>query len=826
MDYGIKEIAECVHPVRVLLRNEQQIKHILTDSRSLTEAESTLFFALRTLTGDGHRYIKALYEHDVRAFVVAQDALIDDEIAAHANIIYVRDPLDALQRLAGTWRNRFRIPVAAITGSNGKTTVKEFLYQLLSPTRKVVRSPRSFNSQLGVPLSLLKIEAEDEIAVIEAGISQPGEMERLERIIRPDYGVITNIGQAHQENFINTAEKLDEKLRLFRNSKVIVYNADDAEITEGLARNGLQTRAVGWSLKDKGAALFVQSVERESAATVVRFTFSGKEYTFTLPFTDRASLENVLHALLLIGQLDAESLALAVPRVAKLEPVEMRLEVKEGGEGNIIVNDAYNNDINSLEIALDFMQRRARHADKRRVLILSDILQSAYLTRSLYRMVADMVKRYECDEIIGIGREISGYRECFKDIEGHFFTDTEAFLHSALPATIKESVILVKGARKYRFEAIVERLAQKINETVLEINLEAMAENVRNVRKHIPDGVKVMAMVKANAYGTGAYETAKMLEEQHIDALAVAVADEGKELRKKGILTPIVVMDPEVNAFSTLIDYNLEPVVFSMPQLEELYHKIDRQGFNHFHVHLEIDSGMHRLGFAPADADKLAHWLSEQNVLSVRSIFSHLAAADEPAEDEFTLRQIATFSDAYERMAAILGYRPIKHILNSAGIMRFPQYAFDMVRLGIGLYGVSPTNGTEFASVVTLRTTLLQTTDIPAGDTIGYGRHGILPQGGTIGIIPVGYADGYDRRFGCGVGKVAIRGKLYPTIGNICMDTCMIDLTGSDARPGDKVTLFGGDAPDLCALAASVGTIPYEILSHMANRIQRVYYRG
>lgn len=827
MNYRIEEIAACVHPVDVSLHQaQQQIEHVLTDSRSLTDATTTIFFALRTMTGDGHRYINVLHEHDVRSFVVARDAILDDSVLADSNVLYVRDPLEALQRLSGAWRRNFTMPVVGITGSNGKTTVKEFLYQLLSYEKKVVRSPRSFNSQLGVPLSLFKIDATDEVAIIEAGISQPGEMERLQRIIRPTYGIITNIGQAHQENFIDTVEKLDEKLRLFKDSERIVYRADDAEIEEGLRRNGLFERAVGWSTKNPEAPLFVKEMERETALTRIECILDGKAYKLQLPFTDKASLENAMHAFLLLWVLSPDLPKCAAPHLAELEPVEMRLEVKEGGEDNLIINDAYNNDINSLAIALDFMQRRALHAGKRRVLILSDILQSAFLTRNLYRMVADMVKRYECDMIIGIGRELCAYQESFKGIEGYFYTDTESFLRSSLPGKLANSVILVKGARNYRFETIVERLAQKINETVMEINLEAMAENVKSIRRHIPQGVKVMAMVKANAYGTGAYETAKMLEEHHIDALAVAVADEGKELRKKGILTPIVVMDPEVNAFSTLIDYNLDPVVFSMSQFEELYHKIDKQGFDHFPIHLEIDSGMHRLGFSPQEAFAVAERISRQSVLSVRSIFSHLAAADEPQNNDYTMSQIKVFSEAYDKMVAILGYKPIKHILNTAGIMRFPQYAFDMVRLGIGLYGVSPTPEEKLTPVVTLRTTLLQISDMPPGSTVGYGRHGLLPKGGKIGIIPIGYADGYDRRFGCGVGKVAIRGKLYPTIGNICMDTCMIDLTGSDAQPGDRVTLFGGEAPDLQELADSIGTIPYEILSHMAMRIQRIYYRG
>lgn len=827
--YSIKVIAEKIDPPQVVLRSDEQIEYILTDSRSLTEPEHTVFFALRTATGNGHKYIDDLYRHGVRNFVVAEDASVDPIRFPKANILYVRDPLRALQKLAAAWRREFDIPVIAITGSNGKTVTKEFAYQLLSPHYNVVRSPRSYNSQLGVPLSVLKMDAADELAIFEAGISQPAEMDRIASIIAPKYGIFTNIGSAHQENFTDTAEKVDEKLQLFQGCEVIIYNADSGEIAAGLKRQGLLSRASGWSVKDPEAELFVNKIERKGNKTLLNFTLIGIDYTTEIPFTDNASIEDVLHCLLLFTVINPSLLERILEQLPTLEPVKMRLEVKEGNNGNIVINDTYNNDVNSLFIALDFLRLRASQANLKKVVILSDILQSSLTPKSLYRGVADMVKKYGCDLFIGIGKDPARNKTFFKDLESRFYPTTDDFLRSSSFDEFRDSAILVKGARAFRFERIVDKLAVKAHETTLEVNLQNLVANLKAYRTLLPEKTKIMAMVKANAYGIGAYEIAHALEEANIDFLAVAVADEGKELRKRGVLVPIVVMDPGVSDIDTLIDYNLEPVVHSQMQFDRLRTRIAREGFDDFPIHLELDTGMHRLGFLSEEADTIAKQISAQSILRVKSIFTHLAAADVPCEDLFTKRQISLYKDAYNKISKAIGYNPLRHVLNTAGCERFTDEALDLVRLGIGLYGVSPTAALALQPVVRLHTTLLQISKIAPQETIGYGRHGKLPNGGKIGIIPIGYADGYDRRFGCGVGKVVIRGKVYPTIGNICMDACMIDLSAAaegQVAEGDEVTLLGSEKEiDIAELSRAIGTIPYEIIADLALRIKRVYYR-
>lgn len=826
--YSIEVIAQKIQCVNSSIHHNENIKHILTDSRSLLEPNETLFFALRSATGDGHKYIGKLFWHGVRNFVVAADAAIDFSQYPEANFVVVSDTLRAMQRLAAAWRREFHIPVIAITGSNGKTVTKEFAYQLLSPFYRIVRSPRSYNSQLGVALSVLKMSNEDELAIFEAGISEPAEMERLAAIIQPQYGIFTNIGSAHQENFTDLEEKIDEKLLLFAQCQSIVYDADCKDIYEGLVRNKLIDRAFGWSRVDEQAPLFLQSIEPQQQGLQLTLRALGKSFTCYAPFADNASIENIMHCIALSLLLCPDRFEVILQEVAALEPVKMRLEVKEGNDNTTIINDAYNNDVNSLAIALDFVKQRAAPMQSKKVVILSDILQSALSGKSLYRSVGEMIRKYEIDQFIGIGKSLLRYADFFDGVDAHFYADAEEFLKSKLAEELKDAVILVKGARIYHFESIVDRLSHKGHETTLEVNLPNLVANYRSYRKQLPHATKIMGMVKANAYGLGAYETAKALEDAGIDFLAVAVADEGKELRKKGIHTPLVIMDPGIGDIDTLIDYNLEPVVHSVTQYKRLAKRIDNEGFDNFPIHIELDTGMHRLGFLPAEVDELQQLIEHDRILRVKSIFTHLAAADEPEQDAFTEQQIHLFKECYNKLCSKLSYKPLAHILNTAGCERFAEHAMDMVRLGIGLYGVSPSGSVKVLPVVRLHTTLLQISNIPPNETVGYGRHGSLPNGGKVGIIPIGYADGYDRRFGRGVGKVMIGDNIYPTIGNICMDTCMIDLSAapSELKEGDEVIIFGENKEmSLDVLSKAIGTIPYEIISDLASRIRRVYYR-
>lgn len=822
--YTLSALAEKIKAHEVLLRQDEPIQHILTDSRSLVEPQGTLFFALRSENDNGYNYIAKLYDHGVRSFVVRVDAPSLAEELPEANFLFVRDTLVALQSLAAVWRQEFTIPIVGITGSNGKTITKEFLYQLLGPNMRIVRSPRSYNSQLGVPLSVLNMQPEDELGIFEAGISQPTEMIRLERIIRPTVGVMTNLGMAHQEHFNSLEEKVDEKLLLFAQCQQIVCSRDDEEIRSGLRRARLLDRVRGWSFHDPTAELFVRRLEVAESHTRLSFVLEEAPYEVQLPFIDRASIENVLHCLLVISIIKPELIQTCCERIAALESVEMRLELKEGNRGNIIVNDAYNNDLNSLSIALDFLKQRASSAHLTPVVVLSDIMQSALKPKALYRTVADLLQRMGCQKLFAVGPNMQHYSECFHIEEQYFFASTTELLSFGLLTQMENSCILVKGARAFHFEQITERLAHKQHETVLEVNLEALAENLHSYRSLLPETTGIIAMVKANAYGLGAYEVAKTMEERHVRYVAVAVADEGKELRLKGILTPIMVMNPEVSALDTLIEYHLEPVIYNREMLHKLYHKVNSQGFSSFPIHIEIDTGMHRLGFPPDDMDSLATEIKASNILDPRSLFTHLAAADDPAHDDFTLGQFARFEQAAEAFAAAIGFMPLRHVLNTAGIERFSQYAYDMVRLGIGLYGVSPT-GRNLGSVARLTTTLLQTSQLRPGESVGYGRCGRLQKGGTIGIIPIGYADGYNRRFGGGHGQVEIAGKLYRTIGNICMDTCMIDLAGELFPSGQQVTLFGSSLLPLGSIAKAIDTIPYEIIAGLSPRIRRTYYK-
>lgn len=804
---------------------EARIDWLLTDSRSLAFPETTLFFALRTPVGDGHKYIPDLYRRGVRNFVVGTVPDNYETDYPDANFLRVLSPLKALQRLAERHREEYVLPVIGITGSNGKTVVKEWIYQLLMLSMNVTRSPRSYNSQVGVPLSVWLLDERSRIGVFEAGISQPGEMQALRAIIQPTIGVMTNIGPAHQENFSTIQEKCHEKLLLFKDAKVLIYNADDPVVAESVHDIGFGGQLFGWSRKDENATVFVRAIEpTEDGKTRIAYFFNGTAAEYTLPFADEASIQNSITALCVCLYLGLTPADIA-RRMALLEPVAMRLEVVQGVRGCTLINDAYNSDAAALDIALDFMNRRAKEqAAKGRTLILSDIFQTGIPAEELYAKVAEMLKSRGVERLIGVGPAISAAHTLFP-IKKSFYPTSEALLESGELDTIHDEIILLKGARNFGFEQIAKALSLRVHETTLDVNLEAIAENLHFYRSFMKPETKLTCMVKASAYGAGSVEIAKTLQERGVDYLAVAVADEGAELRRAGITAGIIVMNPEMSAFGTLFEYELEPEIYSFNLLDALIRAASRQGITDFPVHLKLDTGMHRLGFNPkTDIPVLIDRLSHQRALIPRSVFSHFVGADSDGFDDFSEKQFKLFDEASRTLQAAFPHKILRHICNSAGIERFPERHLDMVRLGLGLYGIDPIDNRVLHNVATLRTTILQIRDVPAGDSIGYSRKTVLDRPSRIAAIPIGYADGLNRHLGNRRGYCLVNGQKADYVGNICMDVCMIDVTDIPCREGDSVEIFG-DALPVTVLSDLLGTIPYEVLTSVSNRVKRVYFQ-
>ncbi len=812
MQYVISDIARIMDADRIG-SDDAQINWLLIDSRSLCFPKETLFFAIRTNRNDGHRYIEELYKRGVRNFVVST-LPADIEQFAHGNFLLVHDTLQALQRLAAYHREQFSIPVVAITGSNGKTTVKEWLYQLLSPDMNVCRSPRSYNSQVGVPLSLWLLNSHDDIAIIEAGISNPNEMDSLNRMIRPTVSVITNIGEAHQENFFTKEGKCDEKLKLMRNCETAVINLQDSFITK-VARQEILDKVKYWPS--------ILGVEKQGTTATVTFNLNGRQGQYTIPFIDNAAIENSVVCLATCASLgERVNLDAVCRRMRDLEPVAMRLEVKDGINGCTLINDSYNSDIQSLDIALDFMNRRPDTKEQKRTLILSDILQSGEAPRTLYSKVASMAEQRGIEKFIGVGEQLSSCQQFFK-MDSVFFSTTEELINSDTFANLNNEFILIKGARKFHFDRLSDLLTLKVHQTILEVNLNALIENLHYYRSFMSPETKMVCMVKASAYGIGSLETSKTLQDQGVDYLAVAVADEGADLRKAGITSNIIIMNPEMTSFKMMFDYRLEPEVYSFKLLEALIYAAEKEGITNFPVHIKLDTGMHRLGFNPEeDMDKLIRRLDKQSALVPCSVFSHFVGSDDDGFDSFSQRQFELFDKASQQLQAAYSHKILRHICNSAGIEHFPKYHLDMVRLGLGLYGINPRDNKVINNVATLKTTILQIRDVPAGDTVGYSRKGHVNHVSRIAAIPIGYADGLNRKLGNGNCFCLVNRKKAPYVGNICMDVCMIDVTGIECNEGDHVIIFGDELP-VTVLSDALDTIPYEILTGISNRVQRIY---
>lgn len=797
------------------------VSYLLTDSRRVVSPRYSIFFAIKGERHNGHKFLQELYSKGVRQFVVEYTQELNFADMPQANILKVENSVWALQQAAAYHRRQSAIPVIGITGSNGKTIIKEWLATLLGKQFNIVRSPKSYNSQIGVPLSVWQINDTYTLGIFEAGISRPGEMARLAEVIKPTIGLFTNIGTAHDEGFENTVQKIREKLKLFQSCQSILYCWDHILIHEQVeALRQPEQQTFTWSRREPEADVILFQTEQEHGQSVLHIRYTEHDLQVQVPFVDDASLENVMHCISVMLYFGMDVIEIQ-SRLRMLQPVSMRLEMKEGINGCYLIDDTYNNDLAGLTMGLDFLNLQQQRDTK--ALILSDVLETGLPEKELYQHISHLLQTKGVNRLIGIGEVISRNRQYFLQ-SSEFYPDTSSFLKQPLLKKFTNELILIKGARSFEFEQIVQKLLQKTHGTVLEINLDALSHNLNYYKSKLSNQTKIMVMVKAFAYGSGSAEIASMLQFHRVDYLAVAYADEGVVLRENGIHLPIMVMNPSPQTFDKLLSYRLEPELYSFSILHnfiQYLHTTAQQS----PVHIKLDTGMHRLGFEEQDLPQLIQILRAHPELRVSSVFSHLAAADEEEYNYFSTEQMQKFKRMAVAIEAVLPYLPIKHILNSAGIVRFPEYQLDMVRLGIGLYGVEATHQeqAQLETVGTLKTTISQIKRVKAGDTIGYSRKGKVSRDSRIATIAIGYADGFDRRLSNGVGKVWINGKLAPLIGNVCMDMSMVDITGIEAEEGDEVIIFGRQHP-IGEMARQIGTIPYEILTGVSERVKRVFY--
>jgi alanine racemase len=815
--YTLGQIAEILQVQAGTSCSDRTIDHLVIDSRRLIDPEASLFFALHAQR-DGHEFIVDAYANGVRSFVISEDSWMNRY--SDASFLLVPDVLDALQQLAAYNRASHDLQIIGITGSNGKTIVKDWLSQLLSKDFSVVKSPKSFNSQIGVALSLWEIDQEYNLGIFEAGISKPGEMDRLQKMIQPSIGVLTNIGEAHAEGFSSTEEKLKEKLKLFKETSLFIYSP---MYTAGLSEEILPGKQrFSWSFTGP-ADLQVLDKQLLDGKTLITVEVQGRRLKCSLPFSDQASIENAVicwSTSIALGY-NAQSL---VTKLESLTVLSMRLELKNGINQCSIIDDSYSADISSLAIALDFLNLQNQHP--RKTLILSDLFQTGRSQAQLYQEIGDLLRQKQVSRLIGIGASISTFKDLLPP-DAKYYPDTNAFLNDFQHLQFHDESILVKGARVFEFERISKLLTQKIHDTVLEIDLSALASNLKFYRSKLKPGVKVMAMVKAFSYGSGSFEIANVLQYHKVDYLAVAYTDEGVALRKAGITLPIMVISPEPSAFEAILRYHLEPEIYSLQILQQFSGFLaDANALGEaFPIHLKIDTGMHRLGFEAEDIDDLLEGLQGAKNIDVKSIFSHLVASDDAIHDDFTRQQVDYFRTIAARITESLGYRPLRHICNTSGISRVPEAHLDMVRIGIGLYGFDAAlkKNQGLQTVARLKTTVTQVRKVKAHESVGYSRRGLMPQDGSVATVKVGYADGYSRMFGNGVGRMRIQGKDVPTIGSICMDMCMLDVTGLNVKTGDEVIVFD-DQLTIEQLAKQIQTIPYEILTNISQRVKRVYF--
>ena len=812
--YTLADVASALNAELIGDKNSC-VDKLSIDSRVLGKNNKTLFFALKTSKNDGHKYIHELIDRGVVNFVVEK---IPEN--CEANFVVVENSLLALQKLAKWKRNLSSLKTIGITGSNGKTVVKEWLYQLLKKDFNIVRSPKSYNSQVGVPLSVWEIKPENDLGIFEVGISEPNEMEVLEEIVHPEIGIFTNIGNAHSENFNSLEQKINEKINLFKNSKKLIFK-DEGSLGEIIKKSELlkNVEKLSWSLTSK-ADLQILGVLKGKSSSTITGIYKSEVSTIEIPFIDNASVENAVTSWLLMLDFGYTTNDIS-ERMQLLSPIEMRLEQLEGNNNCTLINDGYSFDINSLKIALNFLDTQIQHT--KRTVILSNIEQSGIEPVKLYHEVASLTQQYKIDKVVLVGDEISAYKKLFSADKVIAFNSTEELLENLNLVKLNNETVLIKGARSFRFERVVKLLAKKTHDTILEVNLSAIVRNLNFFKSQLKPQTKLMVMVKAFSYGGGSYEIANVLQYHNVDYLAVAYADEGKALRDAGISTPILVLNPEVSSYETLIKYNLEPEIYSIRVLEEFQKTLNGKQFA---IHIKIDSGMHRLGFQNSDISRLLENLNQNKNIEVKSIFSHLSSADDLSESNFTKQQANYLQEAYNLIVEKLEYKPILHLLNSVGIVNYPQFQFDMVRIGLGLHGISSnTDAQQFLEPVTsLKTVISQIRTISEGESVGYNRKFIAENEMTIATLPIGYADGIDRRWGNEIGEVIINNRRSKIIGIIAMDMLMIDVTKIECTEGDEVEVFGENIT-VTELSDKIGSIPYEVLTKISPRVKRIYFQ-
>ncbi len=817
MNYSFFDISKNIACKNVhVFDKSHAITSVFIDSRQKTDLSNALFFAIKGVRNDGHQFIHELYKKGCRNFVVEEKLTLKN-----ANFIVVQNSLAALQEFATFHRKKFKYPVIAIAGSNGKTIVKEWLHELLWKDYYIVRSPKSYNSQVGVPLSVLQMEPSHQLAFIEAGISKPDEMKKLNKIIAPTVGIFTNIGQAHDEGFLDLTQKIHEKVLLFKNCETVLFCEDHQAIKKELSQ--LKAKKISWSKTNKKAHLWVSNIKSENNKTHLSGVFNGKNQEIIIPFTDLASIENSIHCWLFLLWMECPENDIKA-RMLELHPIEMRLQLKEGVNNCLLINDTYNSDIHSLRIALDFLSQMQNNK-KKKIVILSEILQSGKTEKELNTEILSLLKQHKIDQFIGVGSKFKSSQFRFKKTDLLFKTTADLLQHLKA-ANLENAAVLIKGARLFEFEKILKKLEIHTHETRLEIDLKALEHNYNFYKSLLQPKTKMMVMLKAFSYGNGSHEIARMMEYNRVDYIGVAYTDEGIELRRFGIKTPIMIMNPESYQYDVLCEFQLEPVIYSKRILDEIHDYLANHPKQTLNAHIELDTGMHRLGFGINEANLVVKTLKPLKRVKIKTIFSHLASSEMPKDDAFTKKQISEFKKAAKKINEGLKANALLHILNSSGIERFPEAHLDMVRLGIGLYGVStnPTIQNKLRLIGKLKTSISQINKIKKGTTVGYSTQNKVNKNSVIATIPVGYADGINRKMGNGAVSFYINGMFAKTVGNICMDMCMLDITDiPDAQEGDEVIIFGEqNSPH--NLAKGIETISYEIFTSISNRVKRVYF--
>lgn len=790
-----------------------EFEHISIDSRSLQNGNTSLFFCLKGQNNDAHIFIESLIEKGVQHFVVEY---IPENVKGKAHFCLVENTTNAIQNLAKAYKNQFQIETIGITGSNGKTIVKEWLNFLLSPDYSVVRSPKSFNSQVGVPLSVFGVNENHTLGIFEAGISLKGEMQQLAEIIQPNIGIFTHLGNAHQEGFTTVEEKIIEKCKLFSNAEVLILEKND------WIEKHITIPTFTWSFEDTKAIVFILSIVKNNLKTTLEIQYKNEIFKVSLPFTDAISIENAITCICTLLYLKI-AISTITDRISKLYNIEIRLQAKKGINNCLLIDDSFSSDYQSLKIALDFLDQQKLHQKK--TIILSDIFQSGLNLNELYSNVIKLLQQNNIAQIITIGETIGKY---FQDMPNVIsFANTQAFLQQFNTDSFKNETILIKGARSFNFDEIVVLLEEKNHETVLEINLDALTTNYNFYKQKLHQNTKIMVMVKAFGYGNGGYEIAKQLEHLKVGYLGVAFADEGIALRKAGITTPIMVLNPEISSYKAMIAYNLEPEMYSLSGITSFIELAKEKNLNGYPIHIKIDTGMHRLGFEKSEVSELITLLQHNNFVKVTSIFSHLAASDNFDFKAFTLQQIEQFEAIATEISSTLPIQPIRHILNTSGIFNFPDYQFEMVRLGIGIYGVgnSEVEQISLENVSVLKSIISQIRTVNENESIGYNRKFVVQKEMRIATIPIGYADGIRRAWGNEKGYVLIHNQKATILGNICMDMLMVDVTSIPCKERDEVIIFG-ENPHVQEISSVCDTIPYEILTSISQRVKRIFYKN